>query len=236
MFRRLPHNLRRPRPEDIARVSDDGTSSAAAAAESNQPATFPRTPTDVLDTIRWLQRASQHRLPNELIKMILHNADYDCIHFLASHNTLVSRFSTGEETPLQPYLATTPLLYLPTQSSSEGGRIRRVTVRATGKDQGWCQNREGGFWSWYELGKNGVNGEQQRGPVWARNAMAKKEPQDHEMVYDAERPEDSSSEVKAWVEDLKNGDAVSIVPMARFKGWSCNVLKASIDVEVEVWW
>ncbi|EME47268.1 hypothetical protein DOTSEDRAFT_113509, partial [Dothistroma septosporum NZE10] len=182
-------------------------------------------------------------IPNELIKLIFYHAHYDCIHFRAAHNVPERRFSTGRESCPEPYLETRPLHYLTpaestaesTESISERGRIRKVIVKATAHDQGWCQNKAEGSWTWFELSKKNSEDNPERGPEWARNATAEKTPQDHELVYDAEYPEQTSQEVRVWVERLQNGDSVGIVPMARFSGWSCNVLKASIDVEVEVW-
>jgi hypothetical protein len=43
-------------------------------------------------------------------------------------------------------------------------------------------------------------------------------------------------DLRQWIRELRVGDRVSIVPMARYGGWQCRVMKASIDVEVEVWY
>jgi hypothetical protein len=136
-------------------------------------------------------------------------------------------------TPSTAYI-TTPSIDL----SIPGSRIRHVLLRATGHDQGHVSDPNAGVWSWFELRRKNDPGV---GTTWALNEMASRNWQDHELSihiddsieHDQENQIETS--VRSLISRLEDGDALSIVPMARFAGWQCHVQKAEIDVEVEIW-
>jgi hypothetical protein len=71
--------------------------------------------------------------------------------------------------------------------------------------------------------------------------MASNEWQEHEMCLFLDEDSgldgetDAEAELRQMISELRDGDALSIVPMAKFAGWQCHVRSAEIDVEVEIW-
>ncbi|EME41950.1 hypothetical protein DOTSEDRAFT_135263 [Dothistroma septosporum NZE10] len=202
---------------------------------------YPRTPADVDGAILWLSRASNYKLPPELLKVILPQADYDSIRFHASADHAYTESSDGPETTPMPYLETCPLRYLDKINSETPCRIRRLHLEVSGRDQGWVTAQDGKSWSWFELGKRKTGGatgteeEVERGLVWCRNPVAGIQYKEQKLTYDADDHEKTGEALQEWVQGLENGDKIAIVPMARFGGWECNVRRARIEVEVEVW-
>ncbi|USW54193.1 hypothetical protein Slin15195_G075120 [Septoria linicola] len=217
--------------------ADAGSSSSNAPRSQGQ---YPRTPEDVSRTVQYLHKASPSHLPAELLTMILSLADYDCIHFSVHADKSVTRRSqSSNETPRLPYIETEPLRYLSSPGSAHSGagfagRIRAVRLQVTGKDQGWGGDGSGS-WSWFEVASRQststgpTTGRISAGLRWAQNEVASKEWQQHEADLE------SNEDLGTWASSLKNGDRVSILPMARFPGWACTASAGSIDVEVEVW-
>ncbi|PPJ59499.1 hypothetical protein CBER1_10003 [Cercospora berteroae] len=203
---------------------------------------YPETREDVLRTVRYLQKASPSPLPVELVKMILWHGDYDCIHFEAHYNTEELTRSHGSQPSLRsPYVETRALKYISpvadtsSSDSTNGGRVRAVHLKVKGRDQGWG-GHDSASWSWFDVARRGsfTNGRRREEfddcyLTWARNEVASKDWQTHET--DTE----TNSELQEWARGLRNGDRVSILPMAQYPGWACNASLGSIDVEVEVW-
>ncbi|KXT07361.1 hypothetical protein AC578_538 [Pseudocercospora eumusae] len=213
-------------------------------AESTEPSPephFPRTPQDVSAVLDTLRRASAGRLTDELLKPILFHADYDCVHFVATSSKQSSRHSSGPTTLPEPYIETDTLMWLgdfdvPNKDGSAqrfNGRIRSIQIEATGRDQGWVGNRDGGAWSWFELGKTQA---QQERKGWKWNLVGNMNWQDHQTSYHMDGDlSETDHELSAFLSTLRNGDRLSLIPMARFHSWSCNVSRGKIDVEIEVW-
>ena len=202
---------------------------------------YPRTPADVDGAILWLSRASNYKLPPELFKVILPLADYDYIYFHASADHSYTATSEGPETQPIPYLELPPLRYLNKTDRENPARIRRLYLEISGRDQGWVTAQDGKSWSWFELGKrrstsdSAAGSEVERGLVWCRNPVAGIQFKEQKLTYDADDPVKTGEALQEWVEGLDNGERVCVVPMARFGGWECNVRRARIEVEVEVW-
>lgn len=217
-------------------------------AEQNTPKSnqtterYPRDRNDIIQAITHLSRATSHTLPAELLKLILYHADYDCMHLtsaLSKQVTVISR--TGAGPPARPCVETPPLSHLGSTTDEEfSGRIRSVHLRFTGRDQGWTSEPGTSSWSWFEIGRRRrYESEEARDRLkLAHNAVAGRDWQDFEIYWhtDEEVSQDVSVDLGAWIRGLRDGDMVSIVPMARYAGWQCRVLKASIDIEIEVWW
>ncbi|KAF2165151.1 hypothetical protein M409DRAFT_24540 [Zasmidium cellare ATCC 36951] len=206
------------------------------------PPNYPRHPSDIRSVLHWLHRASQYRLPEELLTAILHQANYDCLHITANVKGHNERRSYGPETKAIPYVETTPLRYLKDDMNKDWtGRVRKITLKAKGKDQGWFTNKGTESWSWFEVGRTkqihvvaleGSGDKVKRGPCWARNPVSGEDWTLHEEVFDVD---EVGGEMKEWMESLENGHKISIVPMARYREWRCQVEEASVDVEIEVW-
>lgn len=205
------------------------------------PPNYPRDPSDIRSALHWVHRASGYRLPEELLTVILHHANYDCLHFIANVQGHNQRRSYGPETKAIPYVETTALRYLKDEAHKDWtGRVRKITLKAKGKDQGWVEDKRSDSWTWFELGRTkqtfaaleGGGDKVRRGPCWARNPVSGQDWTLHEEVLNVD---EATGEVKEWIESLENGHKISIVPMARFQSWVCQVEEASIDVEVEIW-
>lgn len=203
---------------------------------------YPETTEDVSRTVRYLQKASPSPLPDELVKMILWHGDYDCIHFEAHYNTEEMTRSHGSQPSLRAaYVETRSLKYISpmvdttSSDSTHGGRVRAVHLKVKGRDQGWGGDGSGS-WSWFDVARRGspTNGRRREEfddcyLTWAYNEVAAKDWQTHETDTD------TNPQLQEWARGLRNGDRVSILPMAQFPGWACNASFGSIDVEVEVW-
>lgn len=218
------------------------TPSSSSPAAKITPPTYPRNLVDIRSALHWVHRASAYRLPEELLTVILHHANYDCLHFAANADRHDERTSYGPEARAVPYVETKPLKFLKDGEHPEWtGRVKRITLKAKSKDQGWVSDPKSGSWSWLEVGRTklahvvaleGGGDKVRRGPEWARNPVAKKEWTVHERTFDVD---EVGGEMKTWMESLENGHRVSIVPMARYSGWQCCLTEGSVDVEVEVW-
>lgn len=197
---------------------------------------YPRTSADVDGAILWLSRASNYKLPPELFKVILPCADYDSIHFHTSADHTYTETSQGPETRPIPYLETPPLRYLDISNPNNPARIRRLHLEVSGRDQGWVTAQDGKSWSWFELGKRRCTTDDvERGLVWCSNIVAGIQYREQRLTYDVDEPEKTGEALQEWVKALEDGERVGIVPMARFGGWECNVRRARIEVEIEVW-
>lgn len=207
--------------------------------KDNQPAErYPRNRNDILQTISHINRATSHTLPEELLKIILYQADYDCIHLTSTLSKQVNVISrTGEGPPARPCVETRPLAHLGTVPNT--GRVRSVHLKFTGRDQGWTSESGTSSWSWFEVGRRRPESEEVRDRLTlAHNAVAGRNWQDFEIYWhmEEEMSQDVGTDLRAWFGGLRDEDMVSIVPMARYAGWQCRVLRASIDIEIELWW
>lgn len=221
-------------------------------AEPNSPREhYPKSLDDIHKTIDHLQRASPESLPAEILKIILFHANYDCIHYTASSNTQINAIARSATGPPARSCVTSPPLTLlgPYQTLSNNndansaaipGRLRSLTLKFTGRDQGWTSDPNTSSWSWFEIAKTSPESGDTiiRGPVLAHNAIAGQNWQDFEIVYhvDEEQSKGVSEESREWIEGIRGGERVCVIPMARYGGWQCRVLKASVQVEVEVWY
>lgn len=102
-------------------------------------------------------------------------------------------------------------------------------------------------WSWFEIGKmipssssssSSESDPIERGPTLAHNAIAGQSWQDFHIAFHVDEGQSRSvdQELRDWITGLRRGERVVLIPMARYSGWQCRVLKAWIEVEVEVWY
>ncbi|CZT21636.1 uncharacterized protein RCC_07501 [Ramularia collo-cygni] len=232
-------------PQNTSRQAQSSNLQSPTPPDTNR---YPSNPTDIHHTISLLNHASPQPLPAELLKQILQHASYDSITYSASLTqplNTIARSAAGP--PARACVETPPLQYLGPQDlavnpeASSRGRIRRLRLEFTGRDQGWTSDPNTASWSWFEIATRRF-GEQglERGPVLAHNAVAGRDWEDFVIEYRRDDEEGSeegvSEELRQWIEKLGEGDRVAIVPMAKYGGWQCRVSKARIDVEVEVWY
>lgn len=206
---------------------------------------FPRHPRHVYSALQTLRIASNGRLSDELLKPILYHADYDCVHYRVTSSAQSSRHSSGPETQPRPYIETGQLQWLGDFELAQhdgqsvqklNGRLRTISIAVTGRDQGWCGDRNAGSWSWFELGMTRANTTRLERRGWKWNSIGDMSWKTHSMLYHVdEELSDANADMGTWFSTLQSGDRLSVIPMARFSGWSCNVSKAHIDVEIEVW-
>ncbi|EME88162.1 uncharacterized protein MYCFIDRAFT_75996 [Pseudocercospora fijiensis CIRAD86] len=243
----LPPHLRRGPNRPHLRRPAPPLQASEQSAESTEPSLephFPRTPQDVSAVLDTLRQASAGRLTDELLKPILFHADYDCVHFAVTSTKQSSRHSSGPTTLPEPYIETDALMWLGDfdvlnddgSLQSFNGRIRSIQIEAIGRDQGWVGNRDGGAWSWFELGKTQADSGQQERKGWKWNMIGNMKWQHHNTTHHMdEELSETDHDLSAWLSTLRNGDRLSLIPMARFSSWSCNVSKGKIDIEIEVW-
>lgn len=212
---------------------------------------FPRDIHDIHQVLEYLNLASSRSLPAELLKVILYHADYDCLHFTASADHEMNAISRNQNgPPAKSYVETGPLTSLASSASfahpdratisTPKGRIRSMHLKFTGRDQGWASDPNTASWSWFEIAKKRFNQDRvHRGPVLVHNSVAGRDWEDHEIYYHADEqvPQRGvTEELKQWIAELRAEDRVAIVPMSQYGGWQCRVSKASIDIEVELWY
>ncbi|KXT14361.1 hypothetical protein AC579_2762 [Pseudocercospora musae] len=243
----LPPHLRRGRRRPYLQRPDGPSQASEQGAESKEPSAephYPRTPQDVSAVLDTLRQASARRLTDELLKPILFHADYDCVHFVVTSSKQRSRHSSGPTTLPEPYIETDTLMCLGDfdVASEDGslrrfnGRIRSIQIEATGRDQGWVGNRNEGAWSWFALGKTQADRGQHELKGWKWNLIGNMNWQDHQTFYHMDGDlSETDHELSAFLSTLRSGDRLSLIPMARFHSWSCNVSRGKIDVEIEVW-
>lgn len=180
---------------------------------------YPRNPEDIYEALKILQ----HLLPSELVLEILEHAQY----WVLSRVSISKEVSYAErDCHNKPrYLVSNPI-------QGEQARVREIRFDISSHDQGWSSfsKDHGTFrnsWTWFDLGIEwALDREtipQYKDIRMATNLHASSQTNRHRIVYrnDQDLP---------LLSLLRNGDSVSIIPRARFPGWTNYVESASIEI------
>lgn len=188
----------------------------ATPSESHQPATS----SDVFHTYFLLSCKFNFRASMELVVRIIDNAEY----WVRSTTRVVQPFAIQQADAGRPYLVSRPL-------SMPGTAIRKIHCRIS------CEAHEGEYtalfperrsWTWFQLSrKESGGGELVPGPRLAVNDIDIEGRQEHNRAVYAT---DSTSDIASWLGRLRKGDAVALVPMARWPQRVNTVFEASLEI------
>ncbi|KAH7145402.1 heterokaryon incompatibility protein-domain-containing protein [Dactylonectria estremocensis] len=143
-----------------------------------------------------------------------------------------ARAEVGECCPRQPYVE----LRIPDNSKS----VRRVVVTTLSHDQGWSDQphlagKYEGSCTFFEILVKTSSEHERTGGVsrrsFQRNFHALRQPRRHENVWDSASGDDAQ---QRFVEGIKAGDTISIIPVAIFQGWVNFIYEIEIRAEGEI--
>ncbi|KAJ5612513.1 hypothetical protein N7510_005707 [Penicillium lagena] len=216
-----------------------GTAASTSNSTNNNQVYYPRNPSDALLALIILSQ----KVPTEITLQILEHAKYWVRHRVSRTEqvTYTQRNSDSQE----PYLRSLPI---------EGARfpVREIRIQIQSHDQGWSNFREDhgtlrNSWTWFDLkverasdrGESCVSSERDRYRRLVTNVHASKTVRENVVIYRAgvENEQDDDSgvgdglSVRELAElELQAGDCISIIPRARFAGWTNFVCSASIEI------
>jgi hypothetical protein len=160
-------------------------------------------------------------LPSELVLEIFEYAQY----WLRSADYREDRISYGNDSyrDRTPYVRSAPI---------QGGRLEEIRIDIWSHDQGWSSFPEDSgtyrnSWTWFELGIERPEGREEipedESFRLATNVHAQRQTKHHQVVFKRDQN-------VPWFEALQAGDVISIIPLARYPGWTNTVDKASIRI------
>ncbi|KAJ5825638.1 hypothetical protein N7474_002776 [Penicillium riverlandense] len=220
-----------------------GSSASISNPTNNNQLYYPRNPSDALSALTILSQ----KLPTEISLQILEHAKY----WVANRVSRTEQVTYTQHDPAShdPYLRSLPI---------EGTRfpVREIRIQIQSHDQGWSSYPKDrgtlrNSWTWFELGvehasdreaETGVSSERDRikDRRLVTNVHASKSARENVVIYRAgvENEQDDDSGVGDGLSvrelgelaRLQAGDCVSIIPRARFAGWTNFVCSASIEI------
>ncbi|KAJ5733733.1 hypothetical protein N7493_002519 [Penicillium malachiteum] len=174
---------------------------------------------DVFETYFVLRKCFNGLLPGHLIRGILELAQYWSVSYdLREDEIAVMEKDCQWDTP---YLVSSPVC----------GNVKEIRIIVWSHDQGFSSfpQRHGTFedsWTWFQLGLEKLSGETRilQDPLII-NVHASWNLRRSKVVYSAKSPTRPD-----WIDDLKSGDRLSIIPKAQYPAWKNYVYEASIEV------
>ncbi|KAI9741751.1 MAG: hypothetical protein M1834_000137 [Cirrosporium novae-zelandiae] len=164
-------------------------------------------------------------LPPELILPIFDLAELWLLLNAENDDMIRVSQATGDH----PYVTSPPI-------QGQGKQpVKKVVFRITSHDQGWSTNdrrlhgTHEGSYTWFEAWVFPAPDREGKAPRKRRlctNIHASLENQTRTLIWRA----DEEGENGEWVRSLRQGDQISIVPLARFPGWANFVVEAKIKI------
>ncbi|KAK3941750.1 putative heterokaryon incompatibility protein [Diplogelasinospora grovesii] len=108
--------------------------------------------------------------------------------------------------------------------------VAAVSFRTVSRDQGWADNKEAAY-TWFEVSLTRPGGRSDTGTVRIQhNRVADPEFFEVTTRWDVH---DTQSRTKAWLQTLRPGDIIQIIPRACYGGWVNIIQEASIKIEYQ---
>ena len=199
-----------------------------------------------------LRSCSSRSLPIPVLSRIFDMAQY----WLLSTAHRDEYYVVSQRSALFPYVKSAPI------TGHSNRPVRRLTFTISSHDQGFDDNKGAtGNWTWFEARTmiNEVFEDAQAGQNVSRqvathrsfaqfsedkalfaylciteNALASREIKTHVITWPEDDIKERDTERLEWMDRLKPGSSVAIVPRAAFPGWENHVYDARIDLYISV--
>lgn len=201
----------------------------STAHRPKSEAYWPRIASDIFEVSFILRLASRNRVPRVILSHIIDVAQYWLRSTTQASNTMiVEQADCG-----RPYLTSKPII------GHVQNPVRQVTICVESENHEGANTRlfpERKSWTWHDLARrehvktetNHTSPTLFRGPTFAKNEVDHIGTQVHQRTF--KLTEATSDDASLWLRQLKKGDELCIIPMARWPQRVNKIMSAKIEV------